>query len=163
MNGKSQPSHTISGVFVFLLLGLFAVFSTLMVLLGARVYRGTVNAQQAHNAERLAPAYVRSMVRAHDEADTVQVEEVNGIQTVAMYNTYDTELYVTRLYAYEGQLYEWFTEAAEPFEPENGEPVCPCDGMTAELQDGLLRLRLTADSRETDVGIALKAEQRGGV
>ena len=33
---KTGPSHAISGVFVFLLLGIFAVFSTVMVLLGAK-------------------------------------------------------------------------------------------------------------------------------
>ena len=34
-----RHSHAISGVFVFLLLGVFAVFSTVMVLLGAKAYR----------------------------------------------------------------------------------------------------------------------------
>lgn len=37
MISKKPPSHAISGVFVFLVLGIFAVFSTVMVLLGARV------------------------------------------------------------------------------------------------------------------------------
>ena len=35
--------HSMQGVFVFVLLGLFAVMSTLMVLLGAQMYRGTVD------------------------------------------------------------------------------------------------------------------------
>ena len=46
---KSGPSHAISGVFVFLLLGIFAVFSTVMVLLGARAYKGA--------ADRLTEAF----------------------------------------------------------------------------------------------------------
>ena len=34
--------HSVSGEFVFLLLGVFAVFSTLLVLLSAQLYRVTV-------------------------------------------------------------------------------------------------------------------------
>ena len=37
MNG--QRGRAVSGAFVFLLLGVFAVFATLLVLLGARAYR----------------------------------------------------------------------------------------------------------------------------
>ena len=36
MSKSTQPSHAISGVFVFLLLGIFAVFSTVMVMMGAK-------------------------------------------------------------------------------------------------------------------------------
>ena len=34
MNGRENVSHSLQGVFVFVLLGLFAVMSTLLVLLG---------------------------------------------------------------------------------------------------------------------------------
>ena len=36
-------SHSISGAFVFMLLGVFAVFSMLLVVLGAQAYRTTVD------------------------------------------------------------------------------------------------------------------------
>ena len=36
-------SHSISGAFVFTLLGAFAVFSMLLVVLGAQAYRTTVD------------------------------------------------------------------------------------------------------------------------
>ena len=43
MKRTTSSSHAISGVFVFLLLGIFAVFSTVMVLLSARAYKGAVD------------------------------------------------------------------------------------------------------------------------
>ena len=63
MMTKGNHSHPIAGVFVFLLLGLFAVFSTLMVLTGAKAYRGTVDRSDAHNRARIASSYIRSMSR----------------------------------------------------------------------------------------------------
>ena len=41
-------SHSISGAFVFMLLGVFAVFSMLLVVLGAQAYRTTVDGAAAH-------------------------------------------------------------------------------------------------------------------
>ena len=75
-----QPSHVISGVFVFLLLGLFAVFSTVMVLMGAKAYKGTADRAAEHNAQRIAGAYVRSMVRSDDQNGGVRVEDVDGVR-----------------------------------------------------------------------------------
>ena len=44
MRSLRDRTHAISGAFVFLLLGMFAVFSVLMVLLSAQLYRTTVTA-----------------------------------------------------------------------------------------------------------------------
>ncbi len=157
MRKISQPFHAITGVFVFLLLGIFAVFSTVMVMLGARAYKGTVEQLEAHNGARIAPAYLRSMVRADDERAVISVEETAGVTALTLLNEYDGEAYVTRIYCYEGQLYEWFTEAANEFVPEEGEPVCPCGGMTAEVKDEILSVRLLNGDEWINVDIALRA------
>ena len=153
---KNQPSHAISGVFVFLLLGVFAVFSTVMVLLGARTYKATSERTQEHNAGRVAAAYVRSMVRADDRDNVIRMEEVGGVQAVTMQYEYDGEQYLTRLYAYDGSLRELFTAAEFEFDPEQGEPVCSLEGLTGEMSPGLLTLHLTDNGAETTVSIALR-------
>ncbi len=153
---KSAPSHTISGVFVFLLLGIFAVFSTVMVLLGARAYRNTAQRADDHNAARLSTAYVRSMVRSDDEETALAPEEVNGLHTITMRNVYDEETYITRIYVYDGMLREWFASADLDFEPENGEAVCPADEMTAELDGPLLTVRVRSGETWHEANIALR-------
>ena len=157
---KNQPSHAISGVFVFLLLGIFAVFSTVMVLLGARTYKATSERTQEHNENRVAGAYVRSMVRADDGRDALALEDFGGVQTVTMRYDYDGDLYYTRLYAYGGSLRELFTEADFEFDPEQGEPVCALEGLTAEMDGGLLTMHLTGGDEETTVHVALRCGLR---
>ncbi len=158
MNRKNPPSHAISGVFVFLVLGIFAVFSTVMVLLGARAYKSTADRAAEHNAYRIGMAYVRSMVRGDDENQSVQVETVDGIQTIALRNIYDGDAYVTRIYVYDGKLREWFTEETEEFVPENGETVCDMEEMNAEVDGQLLKVGLKARDAWTEVDIALRSE-----
>ena len=126
------------GVFVFVLLGLFAVMSTLMVLLGAQMYRNTVDHATANNEGRVLGAYVRSMIRAEDGADAVAVEDHDGVQTLALHEEIEGEPYVTWLYCYEGQLYEQFTGADHDFEPESGTAICPAQSFEPKISDGLL-------------------------
>lgn len=155
---KKVPSHTISGVFVFLLLGVFAVFSTVTVLLGAKAYRSTAERADAHNAARIATAYLRSMVRSDDEENAVNVEDLDGVCAVTLKNVYDGEEYRTRLYVYGGMLRELFAQADMAFDPEHGETVCPVDEMTADLTGRLLTLRLRHEDEWTDVQIALRSD-----
>lgn len=158
--GKS--THAISGVFVFLLLGIFAVFSTIMVLMSAKAYKGMVDEAALHNSIRVASSYIRTMLRSDDETGVLKIEEVNGIHTITMENDWE-DIYVTRLYVYEGKLREWFAMAEIPFVPENGETVCDLDSMKAEISDGILKVIVSENGTEMEIDFAPRAslEARG--
>lgn len=159
---RGVPSHSITGVFIFLLLGVFAVFSTVMVLMGAKAYRGTVERADTHNDMRIASSYIRSMLRADDETDALLIEETDGIQTITLLNTYDEESYITRLYVYDGMLRELFTEADLPFDPAWGEPICPAESLQAEFQDGLLNVKITSGGAESEIFYAPRVSPADG-
>lgn len=154
---KIKSSHTISGLFVFLLLGVFVVFSMTMVLLGTKAYRGTVIKSEMHNRERIASAYIRSMLRSDDEAGVLLIEDLDGVQTVSMLNSYDDESYVTRIYVYDGMLREWFASANMEFEAWTGESVCEAESMKAELKDGLLTVVIRVDGKDNVINYAPRA------
>lgn len=150
--GKSN--HVISGAFIFLLLGIFAVFSTLMVVMAAKAYRGTVDRSDINNRTRIASSYIRTMLRSDDEAEALRIEELEGVQAVSMLNTYDEESYVTRIYVYDGSLREWFSSADMPFDPKDGETVCAADSLSAVLENGILRVMVTENGIETEIDFA---------
>lgn len=56
--------HSISGAFVFLLLGVFAVFSMLLTVLGAQAYREIIDESSSHTRGRIMQTFVRNAVRA---------------------------------------------------------------------------------------------------
>ena len=114
-------SHSISGAFVFMLLGVFAVFSMLLVVLGAQAYRTTVDGAAAHTQKRIVTAFVRNAVRAQDERGAITVEEHDGLPVLALSSELDGERYVQYIYSYGGSLCELFTSARYGFSPEDGE------------------------------------------
>ena len=161
MSGKRRTvQHSMQGVFVFVLLGLFAVMSTLMVLLGAQMYRNTVDHSTANNEDRVLSAYVRSMIRAEDTSDAMVIGEYDGVKTLAMREDLDGETYVTWLYCYDGHMYEWFTSDDGSFSPESGTAICPAQRFEPRLEDGLLTAdMINAKGKPETVCVALRCAQ----
>ena len=161
MSGKHRKvQHSMQGVFVFVLLGLFAVMSTLMVLLGAQMYRNTVDRSTANNEDRVLSAYVRSMIRAEDTSGAMEIGEYDGVKALAMREDLDGEAYVTWLYCYEGQMYEWFTSDDGEFRPESGTAICPAQRFEPSLDNGLLTVNLVNAKGEPEtVRVALRCAQ----
>ena len=161
MSGKRKNvQHGMQGVFVYVLLGLFAVMSTLMVLLGAQMYRNTVDRAAMNNEDRVLGAYVRSMVRAEDAAESVKIESYDGVTTLALHEKYGDDEYVTWLYQYDGQLYEQFTGWGHDFAPASGTAICPATGFEPEIDGGLLTVRMADDTGEPCVvQVALRCAQ----
>lgn len=157
MDNRKMVTHSMQGVFVFVLLGLFAVMSTLMVLLGAQMYRNTVDHATENNEGRVLGAYVRSMIRAEDSAGDVAIEDHDGVNTLALYEMIDDERYVTWLYCYDGMMYEQFTSAERQFNPLSGTEICPAKAFAPKLNENLLTVDVVdgADRMDT-VRVALR-------
>ena len=157
---RKSVQHGMQGVFVFVLLGAFAVMSTLMVLLGAQMYHATVGSASANNDDRVLSAYVRSMVRAQDRAGAIRVEELDGLAVLSMTEYYGDDAYVTRLYRYDGSLCEQFTGAEYDFDPALGDAICPAGKFEPELTDGLLTISMTdGEGKDCVVRVALRTSQ----
>lgn len=155
MNGRR--GRAISGAFVFLLLGAFAVFATVLVMLGARAYQSTVDRTEAHSTARVLESYIANAVRADDAAGAVSIENANGLDALRIAYDFDGEAYDKWIYCYNGSLCELFTDAQFGFDPEMGEAVCPAEQMTLEQQGSLIIAAITdADGREYQSVVALR-------
>lgn len=166
MNKKTgSRSHVISQAFVFLLLGVFAVFSTLMVLLGAQLYRGIVDQTELHNARRVLYSYVNNAVRGNDGEKCIRTESIGGVDVLVFDWFVDDEHYETKVYCHEGGLRELFSDAGQAFEPGYGEVICGAQAFRPELVDGtLLKIYIEdAEGRARTLHMALNCAQEGSL
>ena len=155
--------HSISQVFVFVLLGVFAVISTFMVLLSAQLYRDIVNQTELSGAHRILTSYVANAVRGNDCAGSVYTDERAGVPMLVLGREIDGEKYETLIYCHEGKLCELFSEAMQEFDPGYGEEICDAQAFEARISDGLLHIAMT-DSAGCDaaIDIALRCSQEAG-
>lgn len=147
------------GLFVFVLLALFAMMSVLLVLFGAQMYRGNVEQMDANDADRVLYSYVRSMVRAQDTLDSVNIEEHDGTTVLGMHEDISGTEYVTWIYEYDGKLYEQFTRADSEFFPDHGVEITEVREFKPTMDGQLLTVDMVDNAGET---VSVKTAVRCG-
>ena len=151
--------HVISGAFVFLLLGIFATFSTVLVLLSAQAYRNVVDLSDVHNNTRILTAHIRNALRADDAKDTVGVSELAGVPVLTITARYDEEDYIKYLYVANGKLRELFISSAQDFDPEDGDILCSATAFLPKLEDGLFTAEIIdASGQSFTMHMALRCQ-----
>lgn len=163
-------THSISGAFVFLLLGIFAVFALLIALLSARFYRATVVDSEVHSVQRAAANYLMNTLRAADQQGAVSVQDgmlvINWPAEEAEADSddweeadpedeeYEASSYQTRIYCHDGSLRE-LLYTGESFDPEDGEIICAMESFVPALQDQMLTISYQDGERSRTLHIRL--------
>lgn len=142
-----------SGVFVLVLAAVFAACVLMVLLTGAGVYQRLAERDRETADRRTAAQYVATKVRHADALDAVSVEDFGGVDTLVLRETYDGDVYLTRIYCYGGYLRELFTAVEAEMAPADGEKVLAADSLELTLEDGLL----TAVTAEDTLVLALRS------
>jgi len=148
-------------MFVFVLIGVFALTSITLVLTGINVYRNVTD-HAAHSVDQLlALSYVINKVHAGDAAGIVQVDSQDGVSILCLNEWMDDELYQSRIFYFDGALYEQYVLASNLFDPELGERITDIESFELlEMEPNLYRMsvRLSGGGEHT-LHIALHSRQ----
>lgn len=159
---RKSRAHAVSGTFVFLLLGVFALMSVMMVSLCAQLYGSILDASDAHNSERVLNNYIRNTVKANECAESIRIDDRKGTKMLVFEWKADDEVYETRIYCYNNYLMESLDEAGREFKPELGERIADVLAFEPEINGKMLTVRLTdANGSENTLNMALRCAQEG--
>lgn len=112
----------VNGVLMLLVYGIFALFSLLLVVVGARVYRNIVSAGQRNTQTRAAFSYVAGKLRMSTQSPGgLKIREENGTDILVL--NARTEGYETRIFYYDGAIRELYQASEQEFIPEMGEKI----------------------------------------
>lgn len=150
-NKGISSGRSVSGLFVFLLIGMYAIFSLLLVLVGAGVYQGIANDADHNSQMRTSLSYIASKVRAGDEAGAVIVEYQDDKPILVLRQRYADEAYKTRIYflpgheGSSGALYELFSldDEEDELDLEIGERIADVSAFDVREVDGCVELSVT--------------------
>ncbi|MBQ3574215.1 MAG: DUF4860 domain-containing protein [Clostridia bacterium] len=155
-----RHNHTISQAFVFLLMALFAVLSALMVLFGARLYRGIINKTEETASARVLQSYVANVVKSNDSIDTVRVENIGGTEALVFVWEDEDMSFKTMVYYHDNYIRELFVDSEMPFDPSDGEGICAAQDFRPGIRNNVVELNIRdAHGRESAVHIALRCNQ----
>lgn len=156
---RQETKHHMDGLLMLLLFGVFAVCVLIVLLTGAKAYRGLTDRDRAAYDRRTCVQYIATKVRQGDAMGGVTVEPFGDTAALCLR---DPDGFITRLYGHDGWLMELYTFADAELEPQDGEKVMPLTGLSFDLEDGLLTVELQSGEGVTDtLRLSLRAGERG--
>lgn len=142
MKKSYERSASIQQVFVILVLGMFMVFSVLMVVLGAVCYCELEDKSNQVSNARILQSFVRSTLRNQEEGVRVRTEGPLLIFEME----FDGEVYGQYIYAYDGQLRQQFPDDEFQYTSSDGEArgeiICPARLFQPRLEGNLLIIEM---------------------
>jgi hypothetical protein len=157
MKTKRLMKHHIDGLVVLLLFGVFAACVLSVLLLGADAYKKLTERDQLSYDQRTAIQYLATKVRQADRAGAVTVEDFQGVDALVLREDLDGEVYLTRVYCYDGYLRELSSAADADLSPADGEQVLAADSLLVEEQGNALRLQMETDGSWQQEILALRS------
>lgn len=161
---EGRRQNHITTLAALALLAVFAVSILLSLLAGAGAYRRLVDRDAAVFDGRTAAQYLATRVRQNDGGGAVTVEDFHGVTCLTLQEWSGDEVsdYATRVYCYDGSLWELYTSADVEAELEDGDRVMDLEGMDLALEDGVLNAVLTGTDGETQtVTLSLRSGEVG--
>lgn len=160
-HGQAGPEHRIGGLFTFSLLGLFALLSLLIVVIGADGYRRVVHRGDAAFQTRTSLGYVAGKLRSPACRDGVMLETADGVTVLSLTEQTEDGPAVTSIYHRDGALYElYYLPEDMAFDPEAGQRLTEVAGFSMAVEGRLVRLTAAApDGGEQTLCVALRGGQ----
>ncbi len=144
MSGRKQKTYMVDFIFTLSLFGVFAVSALLVLVIGANVYRSTVNTQEANAMKRTAIAYIAEKIRQNDTSGSISAGEVEGCPALILKSEYGKESYSTYIYTYNGSLRELFMKSSAVPALIAGQEIAEISGFSVDsVSDHLYRTSVT--------------------
>lgn len=155
---RQNSAHIIDFLFVLSLFCVFTVSAFLIVIIGANVYRSTVENMEDTYSTRTALSYVTEKIRRYDEEGLISLTRLDGTPALAFYDSTDNKDYITYIYSNGDALLEFTAGSDTDVSSDMGEEVISVRNFSiSEKGDGFLCLSAeNADGNITTLYVHLQ-------
>ncbi len=129
MDFKGDRKHMVDILFVLTLFFVFALSALTLVVLGANVYRSTVDHMDESFTDRTSYAYITQKLRQNDEAGALSFADFGGTDACVFTQEINNTIYNTYIYEYDGYLCELLARADMDMEPAAGTKILELDSF----------------------------------
>ena len=144
-------------------LGIVALFLTgffLLVIFGARSYRGAVSGQYGNMDTRAALSYLQTVLHANDTENAAEILDKDGRGILQIRD--GSTGYAYRIYLEDGKLIEDYAREDSPLDPESAQ-VIGTSAVFKAVREPSGRLRVTTEAGSIlFTPRSVQTERRGG-
>ena len=140
---SNTKKHSIDVFFVLCIFLAFALSLSALLVVGAKTYQSISENTEDNYQLRTSLLYVSNKVKAFSEKGMVYKGEFNGGDALFLSENIDGVSYITKIYSYEGQLYELFSEADNDLDAVSGTKITDVSAFeVTEIEKNLLQIRI---------------------
>lgn len=143
----SNRKHHIDIIFIVVLIGLFALTSTGLALLGVNIYRTTGDNKGTHNLNTASLYFAQKVRRCEDKSQIRTATAGNEIPALVIGETSGGKILETWLYVYDNSLKEVTVKKGSKVDPTHGQNVMNLDSADFKItDDNLLQIAMSSGS-----------------
>ncbi|MBE6972352.1 MAG: DUF4860 domain-containing protein [Ruminococcaceae bacterium] len=152
---ENTTKRSVSGLAALLLLGVFGASILLVLLTGANLYQMMIQRGRQTGDDRIRTQFIATSVRQAPVSGAITVESFGNGDALTIRQEIQGEVYLTRIYCYDGWLMQLFAEEDGIFDPQDGETIVPADQMTLSRENDLLRVEFLCGGQTSWVWLHL--------
>ena len=153
-----KKESKVTGFLVLVVFTVFALCILGVLLTGAKGYEALVRRGEMTYEYRTAAQYLATRVRQSDTEQAVSVEAFGGQSALVLRQEIEGDVYLTRIYCYDGFLRELFTAQEGSFSPEDGEKLMKLGALSFEKNENTLSAQfVTAQGEAAELSWNLRS------
>lgn len=164
MEFGGEKKHMVDILFVLTLFFVFALSALTLVILGANIYKSTVDHMEESFTDRTSYAYITQKLRQNDEEGALSIGNIGGEEALIMTQEVNNTIYNTFIYSYDGYLCELLTRADMEMEPSAGTKIIRIEDLSFdEISPGLYNVDITTEnSNSISLVLSSHTAEEGG-
>lgn len=139
-----ENKHVVDLLFVMAIFLVFTFSALMLILVGTKVYKNTVEKMDKNFETRTSFAYLTEKLRQADRTEGIEIGEFNGNTAIIMKEDIEGNMYATYIYLYDGHIKELFTSMENSLAADAGQDILIAEGFDAQkAAEGLYKVSVT--------------------
>lgn len=151
--------HNVTSLAALLVFTVFTLCALLVLLTGAKVYRGVTDRARTRADAATAARYLTTRVHQADRTNGLLLEAFGDGDALVLLSEADGEAYETRIYCHNGWLCELFSPQDAGLSPADGEQILPLKNLSFHLQGRALEAAFEVGGETQSLLLTLRAQQ----
>ncbi|MEG2038640.1 MAG: DUF4860 domain-containing protein [Oscillospiraceae bacterium] len=123
-------------LFILALFCVLAISSLMVVMIGANVYKSTVEQSNLNFNLNTSLSYVSEKIRQNDLDDSISIGKIEDTQALVLKQDINGTTYQTLIYYSDGYLRELFAAQGTELSCASGQPLIELDGFNIKQGNG---------------------------
>lgn len=150
-----SSTHKLDTIFVVSLFTLFGITTFILVLIGVKQYKSTVNSMNHNYETRTSTSYLIEKVHQADKNAGVSITDFYDTRALTITSESNDKLYYTYIYFYDGYLRELFVGENAVYTPDSGQKIVSISNLSLDMISSNLMKATITDTYGQDIPVYL--------